>query len=86
MLSVIRKFFKDLLCDDKGNFIYEKVGANTAHLVGSYTVLYQVHHGGPTEFVFMAYLAFAGGHAAFSKHQDLKYGTPTKETNEPANP
>jgi hypothetical protein len=72
-MNIIAKILRDLTCDSAGRVVYEKLGAVTAHVVGSYVVLYQVHHGGPTEFVFLSYLAFAGGHAAFSKSQSLKY-------------
>lgn len=76
---LIKKILKDLLCARDGTVVYEKVGAVTAHIVGSYVVLYQVHQGGPTEFVFLSYLAFAGGHAAFSKNMSLKYKNTTEQ-------
>jgi len=73
MIAFIQKVLRDLFCSSDGTVVYEKLGAVTAHFVGSYVVLYQVHQGGPEEFVFISYLAFAGGHAAFSKTQSLKY-------------
>lgn len=73
MIKQIKKILTDLCCDRSGRVIYEKLGAITAHFVAAFCVIWQVTHGNLTEFVFLGYLAFAGGHAAFSKSLSLRY-------------